>query len=380
MEAVGKLAGGIAHDFNNLLTAIMGYSELLLNRLGESDTMRVEMEEIRKAAERAAALTRQLLAFSRQQVLQPKVLNLNTVVLEIEKMLCRLIGEHIDLKTTLASGLGDVRVDPNQIEQILMNLAVNARDAMPEGGTLTISTNNIELDSNYARRHLTVIPGPYVTLSVTDSGVGMSPEVKARLFEPFFTTKERGKGTGLGLSTVYGIVRQSGGDIAITSELGKGTCVQIHLPRVQATAETGSAKIPAHQIPKGNETILVVEDEETLRQMVSTVLREQGYSVLEAFNGEDALRIANQQNGHRIGLVLTDVLMPRMGGKELSDRLRDRWPGLKVLFVSGYTENNFPLNGVLEEGVAFLSKPFTLAGLAMKVREFLDSPGTNVKG
>jgi len=372
MEAVGKLAGGISHDFNNLLTAIMGYCELVYHRLSPSDPSRSEIAEINKAADRAASLTRQLLAFSRQQVLQPKVLNLNSVVVEMEKMLRRLITENIEFTTELAPDLGYVRVDPNQIEQILMNLIVNARDAMPQGGKLTISTANVDLDEAYARRHLTVVPGPYLALSVSDTGVGISEEVKSRLFEPFFTTKERGKGTGLGLSTVYGIVRQSGGDIAVSSKLGAGTTFRILLPRVQDVPETAPVPAPISQLPGGNETVLVVEDEESLRQMMGLVLREQGYSVLEASNGEEALRVVEKQNANGIDILLTDVLMPRMGGKELADHLRKRWPRAKVLYASGYTENAIDPNGVLEAGVAFLAKPFTLTRLTGKVREVLD--------
>jgi PAS domain S-box-containing protein len=370
MEAVGKLAGGIAHDFNNLLTAINGYSDLTLRRLQDADPLRQNIEEIRKAGDRAAALTRQLLAFSRKQVLQPVVLDLNSIVSELERMLCRLIGEDIDLRTVLEPRLGSIKADPGQIEQVLMNLVVNARDAMPRGGKLTIETANLYLDEEYAGRHIAVTPGPYVMLAVSDTGTGMDEKVRARIFEPFFTTKEAGKGTGLGLSTVYGIVKQSGGNIWVYSELERGTTFKVYLPRVDEGAQEYRRSVEAGEALQGTELILLAEDDEIVRKLAGEVLRQYGYRVLEAANGGAALLICERQE-EPIQLLVTDVVMPEMGGRELADRLRLLRPEMKVLFMSGYTDDAIVHQGVLDEGVNFIQKPFTPDALARKLREVL---------
>ena len=372
MEAIGRLAGGVAHDFNNLLTAILCYSDLLLGHLNPTDSLRADVEEIKKAGERATSLTKQLLAFSRKQVLQPRVLELNTAVAEMHKMLQRLIGEDIELITSLDPALGRVKADPGQIEQILLNLAVNARDAMPEGGKLTIETANVDLDQTYARSHVAVRPGPYVMLAITDTGFGMSPEVQARIFEPFFTTKEQGKGTGLGLSTVYGIVNQSGGNIWVYTEPGRGTSFKVYLPRVEeelTRVETGVA-IP--EKTQGSETILLVEDEETIRSLMRSILQEQGYTVLEAGHGPQALRISQTHSGP-IHLMLTDVIMPQTSVREFAQKMWKLRPHLKILFASGYSDDAIVHHGVLEEGTNFIQKPFTIVGLTRKVREVLDT-------
>ena len=371
MEAVGRLAGGVAHDFNNLLMVIRGYTELLLGRLDPSTPLRRNIEEIQKAADRATSLTRQLLAFSRQQVLEPKVLDLNAVVAGVEKMLRRLIGEDIEVVTALASELGQVKVDPSQIEQIILNLAVNARDAMPQGGALTIETANVELAEAYARQHTSVQPGSYVLLAISDTGCGMDAGTQARIFEPFFTTKEKGKGTGLGLATVYGIVKQSGGYIWVYSEPGHGTTFKIYLPRVaEATPvqEVGQAFSPP---PAGSETILLVEDEDGVRKLGREFLESTGYTVLEAQNGAEAIQVANRHMG-LIHLMVTDVVMPQMSGRELAHRLAPVRPEMKVLYMSGYTDNAVVRRGILDRGTAFLQKPFPLSGLARKVREVLE--------
>jgi two-component system cell cycle sensor histidine kinase/response regulator CckA len=374
MEAIGRLAGGVAHDFNNLLTAIIGYSELLLDRLNPYDPRRSDVEEIKKAGDQAAALTRQLLAFSRKQVLQPQVLDLNATVSNMEKMLRRLIGEDIDLVTILAPDLGRVKADPGQVEQVLMNLAVNARDAMPQGGKLTIETMNAYLDENYARQHADVQPGPYVMLAVSDTGIGMDKETQSHLFEPFFTTKEVGKGTGLGLATIYGIVKQSDGHIWVYSELGQGTTFKIYLPRVEEAVEPGQRiSIPVESL-RGSETILLAEDADVVRDLARLALLQSGYTVLEARTGEEALLICERHEGP-IHLLLTDVVMPGgMSGRQLAERLATLRPGMKVLYMSGYTDNAIAHHGVLEPGMAFLQKPFTPASLAHKVRETLDAP------
>ena len=372
MEAVGRLAGGVAHDFNNLLTVISGYTELLLESAGpEASSSRERAKQIREAAQRAASLTRQLLAFSRQQVLQPRKLNLNTVVSDMEKMLRRLIGEDVEVKTVLAENLGFVEVDPSQIEQVLMNLAVNARDAMPHGGLLTLETANVQLDNAYKTQHDYVVPGNYVLLTVSDTGLGISAEVRARIFEPFFTTKEAGKGTGLGLSTVYGIVKQSGGYIEVYSEPGLGTSFKIYLPWLAPSGEeTGKkAEVAAHN--RGSETILLAEDNEQLRELAVLVLRSRGYRVLPAANSEEVDAICRREKG-KIDLLLTDVVMPRINGTEIAKRVAQQRPGIRVLFMSGYTTDSTVHHGLLETGVAFLQKPFTPAALAAKVREVLD--------
>ena len=372
MEAVGRLAGGVAHDFNNLLTVIKGYSELMLNEVTEKDPMRAEVEEIRRAAERAASLTRQLLAFSRRQVLEPKVLDLNTIIGNMEKLLLRLLGEDVELQVSLASDLGNVKADPGQIEQVIMNLAVNARDAMPRGGKLTLETRNHVIDETYAREHAVVHAGNYAMMAVTDTGTGMDPETASHIFEPFFTTKETGKGTGLGLSTVYGIVKQSGGYIWVYSEPGRGTSFKVYLPIVGTgkADDTGSRPVltPTY---RGDETILLVEDEDGVRALVREVLHRHGYHVLETRNGGEAL-LACEQHPGKIHMLLSDVVLAQMTGTELAKRLTPLRPEMKILFVSGYTEEAIIHQGVLEEGTAFLQKPFTPNVLARKVREVLD--------
>ena len=371
IEAIGRLAGGIAHDFNNLLTVIKGYSQLSLLELKETDPMRGSIEEIKRAADRAADLTRQLLAFSRRQILEMRVLDLNTVLRDLDKMLRRVIGEDIELVTLLAEGLGRVKTDHGQMQQVIMNLAVDAKDAMPNGGKLTIETANVELDETYARSHVAVIPGRYAMLSVSDTGVGMTAEVKEQVFEPFFTTKEKGKGTGLGLATVYGIVKQSGGNIWVYSEPGQGTTFKIYLPRVDEPLEELKEKAEVKEIPRGSETILVVEDEEKVLKLTVQILRGQGYAVLEAPHGDDALLVCEQHEGP-IHLMVTDVVMPNMSGHELAKRLKAFHPEMKVLYMSGYTDNAIVHHGVLEKGMNYIQKPFTVDGLARKVREVLD--------
>ena len=372
VEAIGRLAGGVAHDFNNLLMTIKGCSELLLRELDSNNPRREEVEEIRKAAERATALTRQLLAFGRRQVLQPQVLDLNEVVANMDRMLQRLIGEDIQLLTVLDPELWPVKVDPGQIEQVIMNLAVNARDAMPGGGKLTIETANVVLDEDYARRHVSVKPGPCVMLAVTDNGCGMDQETQSHLFEPFFTTKKTGEGTGLGLSTVYGIIKQSGGNIWAYSELRQGTTFKIYLPRVEEAVKTYKPKVAPTASPGGSETILLVEDEEAVRTIVSKILQNKGYTVLEAHHGPEALEICQAHEGP-IHLMVTDVIMPHMSGRELAERLTISRPEVRVLFMSGYPDNAIVHHGVLGAGTAFLQKPFTLNALEGKVRELLDA-------
>ena len=375
MEAVGRLAGGVAHDFNNLLTAILGSADLVLDSLPPGGPAREEVEEIRKAAVRAADLTRQLLAFSRQQVIAPVVLNPNDVVANMDKLLRRLLGEDVELRAALAPELAAVKADPSQLEQVVLNLAVNARDAMPNGGRLTIETQNVELDQEYVQGHLSAQPGAYVMLAVSDTGVGMDAATQARIFEPFFTTKEKGKGTGLGLATVYGIVKQSGGWIWVYSEPGHGTTFKVYFPRaLEAAAPV--APSPASPVSvRGSETVLVVEDEEVIRNLVRKVLTANGYTVLVAANGRDAEQVAGQHDG-AIHLLVTDVVMPGMNGREVAQRLAGARAGIKVLYLSGYTDDAIVHHGVLEPGVAFLQKPFTPAVLGRKVREVLDRPAT----
>src|SRR5438552_3078339 len=371
MEAIGRLAGGVAHDFNNLLTAIIGHAELVLEDVRAGDPLRQDLEEILKAGQRAAILTRQLLAFSRQQVLEPRVLDPNALVADMNKVLRRLIGEDIELLTVLADRVGAIKGDGGQLEQVIMNLAVNARDAMPAGGKLTIETANAELDEAYAHSHEPVRPGPYVMLAMSDTGSGMSEEVKARTFEPFFTTKEPGKGTGLGLATVYGIVKQSSGYIWVYSEVGKGTTFKVYLPRVAEPAETLAAAPRAPKPRGGTETVLLVEDDELVRALARRVLARAGYQVLEASNGGGALLAAERHQGP-VHLMVTDVVMPGLNGRELAARLKPLRPDMKVLYVSGYTDRAIAHQGVLEPGVAFLEKPFAPDALARKVREVLD--------
>ena len=372
MEAVGKLAGGVAHDFNNLLTAINGHSDLAMRRLKQDDPLYDKLEKIKKAGERAAALTHQLLAFSRKQILQPKVLDLNQVVFEMNKMLQPLIGEDIDLLTKLKPDLGTVKADPGQLEQVLMNLSVNARDAMPKGGKLTIETDNVYMDEEYASRHFSISPGWHVMLAITDTGIGMDEQTQERIFEPFFTTKEVGKGTGLGLSTVYGIVKQSGGSIWVYSELGRGTTFKVYLPCVNRCAEEPESSIKRNQLSTGHETVLLVEDEEMVREMAKEILEESGYQVLEAKHGHEALLIAEQYLGH-IHLMLSDVVMPQMSGRELAEQFAPLRREMKVLYMSGYTDDAIVHHGVLDEGMAFIEKPFTPTALARKVRETLNT-------
>ena len=372
LEAVGQLAGGIAHDFNNLLTVINGNSELLLRGLrDEKQSERVQ--EIRKAGERAAQLTRQLLAFSRKQVLQPVVLNLNSIIPDTDKMLRRLIGADVDFLTSLEPELWPVKADPGQIEQVLMNLAINARDAMPQGGKLTIQTANVYLDESYAHGHAAAVsPGPYVMLAVSDTGHGMDAETRSRIFEPFFTTKEKGKGTGLGLSTVYGIVKQSGGNIWVYSEVGRGTTFKIYLPSVaEASEQRAPEAAPREGVPQGSETVLLVEDEEVVRRLARDILELNGYRVLEAADCREALSLCESHEGP-IHLLLTDVVMPQMNGRELSECALALRPAMRVLYMSGYTDDSIVHHGVLDAGVAFLEKPFTPDAVARKVREVLD--------
>ncbi len=370
VEAIGQLAGGIAHDFNNLLTIIQGNSQLSLMDLQEGDPLKANIEEIQEAAKRAADLTRQLLAFSRKQILEMRVLDLNQVLQRLDKMLRRVIGEDIELVTFLPDLIGKVKADPGQIEQVIMNLSVNARDAMPEGGKLTIETANVELDEEYAKRHIAVQPGRYVMLSMSDTGVGMTPEVRERIFEPFFTTKEKGKGTGLGLSTVYGIVKQSGGNVWVYSEPGQGTTFKIYLPQVDEPLEELREEV-VKEVSRGHETILLVEDEDVVRKLAVRVLKRQGYKVLEAPDGGKAFMLCEAYK-EPIHLILTDVVMPGMSGRKLVDRLKVIHPEIKVLYMSGYTDNAILHHGILEPGTNFIQKPFTIDGLARKVREALD--------
>jgi signal transduction histidine kinase/ActR/RegA family two-component response regulator len=371
LQAVGRLAGGIAHDFNNMLTAINGYSDLALRRMPEGAPLRGNFEEIRKAGERAAGLTRQLLAFSRKQVLQPQVFNLNEAVGNMEGMLRRLIGEDVDLLTVLDPRLGQLKADPGQVEQVVMNLVVNARDAMPTGGRLTIETSAVYLGEDYALHHAEVEPGPYVMLAVSDTGHGMDAETRARIFEPFFTTKETGKGTGLGLATVYGVVQQSGGHIWVYSEPGRGTTFKIYMPAVGEHAEDVRRPTSEGELPCGTETVLLVEDDDLVRRLAGEMLRAGGYRVLDAGNGVQGLEAARRHPG-RIDLLLTDVVMPLMSGRELAESLSAASPDTAVLYMSGYTDDAIIHHGVLEEGVAFLEKPFTPETLARKVRSVLD--------
>jgi PAS domain S-box-containing protein len=370
MEAVGQLSGGIAHDFNNLLGVIIGYSEILEQRLPQNDPLRKECGQIKKAGQSAASLTRQLLAFSRQQVLEPKVLDLNAIVLQVEKMLRRLIGEDVDLRATLGPELGCIKADQNQIEQVIMNLAVNARDAMPQGGKLLIETANVDLDEDYARLHPPQMPGAYVQLTVADTGEGMDAETQSHIFEPFFTTKGPGKGTGLGLSTVYGIVRQSGGHIWVYSELGQGTSFKIYLPRIGKAAHVENPPPGLALSSRGTGTILLVEDEDALRELTRSLLEGDGYTVLEAERPDKAIEIARRHSGP-IHLMLTDMVMPGMNGLVLAVNLAPVRPDMKVVYMSGYTGFTHP--GLAEFGVTLLSKPFTRDALLRKLHEVLES-------
>jgi nitrogen-specific signal transduction histidine kinase/CheY-like chemotaxis protein len=371
MEAVGQLAAGVAHDFNNLLTVISGYSELLMQRLPEKDPMRGPINSIHTAGQRAASLTQQLLAFSRKQVLEPKILDLNDIIVQTARMLQRLIGEDIRLASVLAPDLSRVRVDPSQVEQVLMNLAVNARDAMPKGGMITMETSNVVWDETQAEKRTNGKAGRYVMLTVSDTGHGMTPEVQARIFEPFFTTKGVGKGTGLGLATVFGIVAQSDGHIEVHSETGSGTSFRIYFPAVESAPTALEAAV--HQIPKhGTESVLVVEDEEDLRPLIREVLEEFGYRLHIASCGSEALEMLAKMN-EPIDLLLTDVVLPEMSGNNIAIRVRQKFPNVKVLYMSGYIADDVLRHGVVAEQVAFIHKPFSPLALANRVREVLDS-------
>lgn len=372
MDAVGRLAGGVAHDFNNLLTAITGYSDLTLRSLEQHSPLRHRIEEIKKAGERAARLTQQLLAFSRKQILQPKVLDLNSIIIEMTRMLQRLIGEDIVLQTALDKSLGQVRADSGQVEQVLLNLVVNARDAMPQGGHLIIETSNVFLDWTHAKTHAMVRPAHYVMLSVSDSGCGMDAETQARIFEPFFTTKEATKGTGLGLSTVYGIVKQSEGSIWVYSEVGKGTTFKVYLPRIDEV-KTDALAEELESARQGHETILLVEDEDVVRALTKEILEEYGYTMIVASNGQEALRICDEFDG-RIPLMITDVVMPNMSGRELAERMTVLRPETQVLYMSGFTDDAIFRHGLIDHEMCFIQKPFSPDSLAVKVRELLDRP------
>jgi len=377
MEAVGRLAAGVAHDFNNLLTIISGYTQLVQELLGPSNHLRSYLEEILKAGERAAALVRRLLAFTRRQSIEPMVLDLNNVVKSTEYMVRRLIGEHIEVVTVLASELGAVRSDPGQLEQVIINLSVNARDAMPNGGKLIFETANIDLDQSYADLHVGVTSGPYVMLAVSDTGSGMDAQTRSHLFEPFFTTKEKGKGTGLGLATVYGFIKQSGGNVWVYSEPGMGTTFKIYLPREAACVAAPRPMVISASQQRGSETVLVAEDEDSIRSLVLGILQAYGYTVLAAGCPLEALKIIKEFNTH-IDLLLTDVVMPQMSGRQLAEQMSAARPNTKVLYMSGYPDSTIAHFGVLNAGVPFLQKPFTPEGLTQKVREVLDMAPSSV--
>jgi two-component system cell cycle sensor histidine kinase/response regulator CckA len=370
LESIGRLAGGVAHDFNNMLGVIIGYGETILDRLHDGDPLRDDVQQIVQAGGRSAALVGQLLAFSRRQNLKPTVLEPNDVIRDLEPMLRRLSGEAVDMELILAKDSGRVLADRSQIEQVVMNLVVNARDAMPEGGRLLIETAPVELDAAYVHKHPVVTPGRYVLLSVTDMGLGMDKETLRQVFDPFFTTKGRDGGTGLGLATVYGIVKQSGGSIWAYSEPGHGTTFKVYLPRTDAVQEDTPIAQEAARTKGGNEKVLVVEDEESLRRLMASILSPLGYQVTLASDGEEALRLVEEQ-GLKPDLVITDVIMPRMSGSQLVERLRRDWPDLRVLYMSGYTDNAIVRHGVLEADVSFLQKPFSVREVALKVREIL---------
>jgi len=371
MEAVGRLAGGIAHDFNNLLMVIQGYADLLAERLAPGDPLRRNAEQIQLASQRATSLTQQLLAFSRKQILAPKVLNVQAVIGDMENILRRLLGEDVRLEISPGDDVGLVKADRSQIEQVIMNLAVNARDAMPEGGRLLIETANADLDSAYSAQPAVISPGKYVMLAVTDSGCGMDSKTQAHIFEPFFTTKEQGKGTGLGLATVYGIVKQSGGYIWVYSEPEHGTTFKVYLPRIEDDEAVTRRDSPEKQsLPRGSEVILLVEDEKGVRELAREYLETSGYSVIEAVDGDTALAMAASYDGE-IHLLMTDVVMPGMSGRELADRISRMRPGIKVLFMSGYTDQAIVRHGILATDTVLLQKPFTLGTLASKLREVL---------
>ncbi len=373
MEVVGQLAGGVAHDFNNLLTSILGHGEIILRDPALAESVRRDIEEIQAAAERGAALTGQLLAFSRRQVLVPQTVNLNEIVTGLEGMLRRLIGENIELSIVAGGDPGFVRADPVQLEQVILNLAINARDAMPAGGKLMLKTENVGLDEAFARTHVGVVPGDYVLLSVEDNGCGMDAETRRHAFEPFFTTKEAGRGTGLGLSMVYGIVQQSGGQVWLESEVGRGTVCRVYLPRVEAEVEHVTRRPTQIQSRRGSETILLVEDEQRVRALASRILEDHGYTVLAANDPREALELMDR-HGDSVSLLLMDVVLPQMSGRDLAERLLETWPGTRVLYMSGYMHDTVYRQGMLESGVAFLQKPFGVESLLHTVREVLDDP------
>ncbi|MGP8246017.1 MAG: PAS domain S-box protein [Bryobacteraceae bacterium] len=370
MEAVGRLAGGVAHDFNNMLTVISGYNRMILEDLPPESKLRGYVEETLKAADRAASVTSQLLAFSRRQVMQPVVVDVNRVIAHAEKMLRRLIGEDVELELSLSDSLGPIRADPNHLEQAIVNLAVNARDAMPGGGRLRIQTTAVTLDEDFTRTHPALRPGPFLRVDVSDTGHGMDEATIAHIFEPFFTTKERGRGTGLGLATVYGMVQQTGGDVQVTSQPGHGSTFHVYFPTVTESLSAASERPPAGA-GAGFETVLVVEDEASVREFTAKILRELGYQVLTASGGDEAIRVSDAYSPE-IAALITDVIMPGMSGRQVADELKGRRSGIKVLFVSGYTGDVIAEHGVLETGVDFLAKPFHLEDLARKLREVLD--------
>jgi PAS domain S-box-containing protein len=372
IDSIGRLAGGVAHDFNNILAVICGHTDLALTQVSPNSPLRSNLESIRESAERAANLTRQLLAFARRQVIEPRRFNLNELIVNLNKTLQRLMGEDIALVTHIAPDLGLIKADPSQIEQVLLNLAVNARDAMPNGGTLTLQTSNVTLNEDYARRHL-VTPGDYIMISVIDTGAGMTDEVKLHIFEPFFTTKEQGKGTGLGLATCFGIIQQSNGHIYSESQVGKGTTFKIYLPRVQGKEDAAENRETPSRLPSGTETILLAEDELSLRRLMARVLRTQGYTVLEAADGNEALALA-QANGSKIQLLVSDVIMPGLSGKMLAEWLIQLNPAVRVLFISGYINNNAVREAMSKPGTFFLQKPFNPLDLAKKVRAAIETP------
>jgi signal transduction histidine kinase/response regulator RpfG family c-di-GMP phosphodiesterase len=372
LESIGRLAGGIAHDFNNLLTAMTGYVDLALATLPPENDVYSDLSEIQKAVRRASTLTQQLLAFARKQIIEPHIINLNSLIDDMNRLLRRLLTEDIELVTRLDPELGQIKVDPGQFEQVIVNMAVNAADAMPSGGRFVIETKNILIDESYVHEHIQVAPGQYVLLTISDTGVGMDAKVKQLIFEPFFTTKEAGRGTGLGLSTCYGIVKQNGGYIWVYSEIGHGTTFKIYLPRVDAPVEDFARPSITQAIPQGTETILLVEDEAAVRQIAARTLRAQGYTVIEAANGTEALQITHTHPG-AINLILTDVVMPSMGGGALVEQLKALYPAIKMLFTSGYTDATIVHHGQLKPGVQFIQKPFSPAALARKVRDVLDS-------
>jgi two-component system, cell cycle sensor histidine kinase and response regulator CckA len=372
MDAIGRLAGGVAHDFNNLLAVILGHSELLAEQAGRGTKLENSAEAIRKAAERGASLTLQLLAFSRKQIVEPKILDMNKALVELERLVRRIIREDIGLSVKQGRSLGRMRIDPGQFDQVLMNLIVNARDAMPKGGKLVLETANVDLDETYARQHIELAPGPYVMLAVSDTGTGMDSTTLSRIFEPFFTTKEKGQGTGLGLSTVYGIVKQAGGHIFAYSEPGAGTTMRLYFPRVEDGAAEESPSVARGEVESGTETILVVEDESALRELTRAILSGAGYQVVDAGGVEEALRLVGN-DGAEISLLLTDVVMPGTSGRELAERLQAAYPSLKVLFMSGYPDEVIAYRGALEGATALIQKPFTKKALLARIRELLDA-------